>query len=75
MVELSVVVRAVAGSNPVAHPIFSASATGRRANVVILRLSKDRALKELISPPVDKFIKIAEACNLSPQELLPEDYL
>jgi hypothetical protein len=29
LVELSVVVRAVAGSNPVAHPIFS---TRRRAN-------------------------------------------
>ena len=33
LVELSVVVRAVAGSNPVAHPIFS---TRRRANVVML---------------------------------------
>ena len=29
LVELSVVVRVVAGSNPVAHPIFS---TRRRAN-------------------------------------------
>ena len=28
-----------------------------------------------ITPPVDKFIKIAEACHISPQELLPEENL
>ena len=35
LVELSVVVRVVAGSSPVAHPIFSTT-TRRRANVAIL---------------------------------------
>ena len=54
-VELWIVAPAVAGSNPVAHPIFF-------------------TLRE-VTPTVDTLLKIAAACQISPQELLPEEVL
>ena len=55
-VELWIVAPAVAGSNPVAHPIFF-------------------HVKGEVAPTVDTLLKIAAACQISPQELLPEEVL
>ena len=55
-VELWIVAPAVAGSNPVAHPIFF-------------------HVKGEVAPTVDILLKIAAACQISPQELLPEKIL
>ena len=44
----------------------------------LIHISRNQLInyeQDLISPPVDKFIKIAEACHISPQELLPEENL
>ena len=55
-VELWIVAPAVAGSNPVAHPIFF-------------------HVKGEVAPTVDTLLKIATACQINPQELLPEEVL
>ena len=55
-VELWIVAPAVAGSNPVAHPIFF-------------------HVKGEVAPTVDTLLKIAAACQINPQELLPEEVL
>ena len=44
----------------------------------LIHISRNQLInyeQDLISPPVDKFIKIADACHISPQELLPEENL
>ena len=55
-VELWIVAPAVAGSNPVAQPIFF-------------------HVKGEVAPTVDTLLKIAAACQINPQELLPEEVL
>ena len=44
----------------------------------LIHISRNQLInyeQDLISPPVDKFIKIADACHISSQELLPEENL